>query len=1667
MSFDIRFDYSFDDSGFFDPPARRTALDTAAGVWESILQDEFEDVPAGVVLDVRDPENRSQNVDVTLAQPIDDLLVFVGATGLGGALGRAGPTGINAKGDVFNVRVEDDFRGTGPVTDFEPWAGSVTFDPSFDWNFDTAGPVPGKPDFISTAVHEIGHILGIGTAPIFEAIGAGAAFDGPNALTVNGGAAIPLESDLGHVVDGFDGDTVLMDPTNVIGTRKSPTDIDKALLADIGYEIAGFARQGSTPPIATEGDDGTIFGTVVGDRIDGLGGDDQVQGEEGDDTLSGGTGTDTIFGQEGTDLFEVRAGGGLDRIQDFDFGTERLRLIDSGFATPQDALAAVTKPFINVSRLSFADGTEVDVFQDSVPGTQLTTANIELQSTQPPDYALAALDANRDEGDPGASTRFTFEITRTGDTSQPLDVSYQVTPPAVNPADGADFVGGALPFGQVTIPGGQPTETIAIDVAGDALVEPDEIFTLRIDSDLGVRTAGGIILNDDTAPDPPEIAVAAPLSPLTEGDAGSTDSVFTVTRSGDTGPAITLDYAVTAGGANPAEPSDFAGGIFPSGQVTVPSGADTVPLPLPVAGDGVVETDETFTLILSNPSTGTVATATATSAIIDDDTATLSVRRLDADRAEGDAGTTPFTFEATLSAPVEAPVTATYAVPGQFGAGPDDFDGGALPTGSVDFPPGVTARVITVGVAGDTDAEPDETFALNLQSAFGNPGTLATIRDDDSGAQTPVVSVSGPGGSVDEGDSGTRSLPFTLTRTGDTGQPVSLDYAITGSGADPAEPADFAGGAFPAGRITIPAGTASAPLPIAITGDGVLEGDEGVTLTISGPSTGEIGTGSAQAIIRNDDAAAFSIAALDADRPEGDSGAVPFTFAVSLSAPAERAQSVDYAAEGDTGPGGTGDPAGGGDFFGGTFPTGTLSFAPGETARTLTIPVQGDPDAGPDEFFAVSLSNPLGGAGIATARAGGAIRDDDTGGNRPPVAALDTATTFTSTPVTVAVLDNDTDPDGDAVDLAGVVAPPAPAEAEIRGDALRITPPPGFTGTLDITYEISDGRGGTDEGLVTLSVIPPGAADGVIRGTDRDDPILVGQNATYLGFAGADTFVVSPAVAGGGVSVIEARSGDTIQAVAGLEIVEARLRPTALQLTLTNGAQIRVLEADRATFDAGGNVTLERSGAVTDYAGFATGVFGTPLPASGEILAGPAVIPDPAALGAAEAAGPERDTLTQDTGLVMGSLYPAAPEETSMDPEDPITLPNAPIQIVEEVALFFEIGLGRPPAPAGLTFWTQERLDFENPGGKPGRSSLDLAEAVFESDEFADNVGDPAALTDRELVESLFRNVLKREGAQAGIDFWTNEIDSGVRTRAEVLKAFAESAENRAKVPELSRLAFDPDADDGKGQWVFDPDPALGEAQTGTAGADFLRGLGGNDTLTGLDGDDEFLDGATALASTGDDVFDGGSGADTVIYEAARTGFGFAADAVDDDILIVTAPNGDVDRLDDVETIRFISDIPDAGTGAFVEEVAVADLLGDDGPGDDGPGDDGPGNGGGEPTVTAITAVGTFQTTDGPDIFTVNIDSSTDEIINPDYEGEARVPGFDPAEDVLRFVETGGGDATEADILAENGLFVIEDPFEPQLIYILGDNPAIDGDDGAQIVLPGIAEQSGDFIEVV
>ena len=230
---------------------------------------------------------------------------------------------------------------------------------------------------------------------------------------------------------------------------------------------------------------------------------------------------------------------------------------------------------------------------------------------------------------------------------------------------------------------------------------------------------------------------------------------------------------------------------------------------------------------------------------------------------------------------------------------------------------------------------------------------------------TPALSITADQTNKLEGNSGTTPFTFTVARSGSTAGTSSASYAVSGGTANAA---DF-GGTLPSGTVSFAAGETSKTVTLNVSGDTTVEPDDSFNVVLSSPVGATIGTSTASSTILNDDVAApaLSITADQTSKLEGNSGTTPFTFTVTRSGSTAGTSSASYAVSG-----GTADAAD----FGGTLPSGTVSFAAGETSKTVTLNVSGDTTVEPDESFNVVLSSPVG-ATIGTGTASSTILNDD------------------------------------------------------------------------------------------------------------------------------------------------------------------------------------------------------------------------------------------------------------------------------------------------------------------------------------------------------------------------------------------------------------------------------------------------------------------------------------------------------------------------------------------------------------------------------------------------------------------------------------------------------------------------------------------------------------------
>jgi hypothetical protein len=112
-------------------------------------------------------------------------------------------------------------------------------------------------------------------------------------------------------------------------------------------------------------------------------------------------------------------------------------------------------------------------------------------------------------------------------------------------------------------------------------------------------------------------------------------------------------------------------------------------------------------------------------------------------------------------------------------------------------------------------------------------------------------------------------------------------------------------------------------------------------------------------------------------------------------------------------------------------------------------------------------------AGNITTSAVVGVNVSNIAANVAPVANADSATTNAGTAVTLPVLANDTDANGDSLIVFAVSSQVGGVATINAGTSISFQPLAGFSGTASFTYTISDGHGGTATGSATVIVLPP------------------------------------------------------------------------------------------------------------------------------------------------------------------------------------------------------------------------------------------------------------------------------------------------------------------------------------------------------------------------------------------------------------------------------------------------------------------------------------------------------------------------------------------------------------------------------------------------------------------
>ena len=453
------------------------------------------------------------------------------------------------------------------------------------------------------------------------------------------------------------------------------------------------------------------------------------------------------------------------------------------------------------------------------------------------------------------------------------------------------------------------------------------------------------------------------------------------------GKEVKVKFESSAGTATPTSDFSLTSGdylektgelVFAPVTLVANSGDSFLTIQIEVYGDTMVETNETLSVRIFDPTNATLSTTTtAMGSITEDDVSILGIAPESLiEGADGSTSKMRFTVTADPAPTIE--LTATWSTSVEIGntaTADTDFTSA---TGTITIEANQTTDTFEVDIIGDDLLEQHETFTIILSDASSGAlisrlaePAIGTIRNDDG----PILSISQM--SAVEGAQGTiTKMTFTVRST----PPAPSNSSLTATWVTSAEADDTAtiGTDFTSltGEVTIAANEVTGTFEVDIIGDDIPEFDETFTVTLSNVSEGAIisdTNGSAKGRISNDDGSYLSITAgAVVEGNDGETAKMRFTVTATPPAPHDSTLTATWkssVAEDDTATNNV-------DF---TIATGSVTIAPNRAIGMFEVDVIGDDIQEPNETFTVTLMSLSDDVTIldTSASAKGLILDDD------------------------------------------------------------------------------------------------------------------------------------------------------------------------------------------------------------------------------------------------------------------------------------------------------------------------------------------------------------------------------------------------------------------------------------------------------------------------------------------------------------------------------------------------------------------------------------------------------------------------------------------------------------------------------------------------------------------
>ena len=643
----------------------------------------------------------------------------------------------------------------------------------------------------------------------------------------------------------------------------------------------------------------------------------------------------------------------------------------------------------------------------------------------------------------GTATYALFSVNLSAPSTSTITVAYGTADGTATVASGAY----TPTSGTLTFTPGQTSQVVAVPVAAlpvSRLADRTFIFNVASPTNATIARASATATIVDSVP----VAVVPTIS---VGDvtiaSTATQAVFTVSLSGPTTNTVSMVYGVGGGTAPSTAYSPIYGSLtFQPGQTT-----QTISVPVTATKTSALN-NETFNFAVANAVNGTFARSLATATFVIPAAApyvpTISV---------GDVTIASTATQAVFTVSLSGPTTNTVSMIYGVGGGTAPSTAYSLVYGSLTFQPGQTTQTISVPVtASKTSALNNETFNFAVANAvngtFARSLATATFVIPASAPYVPAISV----GDVTIASTATQAV-FTVSLSGPTTNTVSMIYGVGGGTAPSTAYSPIYG------TLTFQPGqtTQTISVPVTASKSSALN-NETFNFAVANAVNGTFARSLATATFVVPASAPY-VPTISVGDVTIASTATQAVFTVSLSGPTTNTVTMIYGVGGGTAPSTAYSPI-----------YGTLTFQPGQTTQTVSVPILASRTAAlNNETFLFAVANAVNGtivqsqgtatfapisAGVAATPALATSSSSQTTNTTAQTASTAAAIAITTTTPTTAT----------------TVAPAASSAVPVQASKVGVPPVMNLT---NLTHSAST----TSSSSSGLTALQPAAVDAVVR----------------------------------------------------------------------------------------------------------------------------------------------------------------------------------------------------------------------------------------------------------------------------------------------------------------------------------------------------------------------------------------------------------------------------------------------------------------------------------------------------------------------------------------------------------------------------------------------------------